>query len=532
MKGNETFKVAVKAMADVTAGAADGAGLHARAGRPLHSAPGQPEDHRRRGREAEDRSRRGSTRTSTATGTPRPPRSRSPSTSASGTGGSRPGDLVLMTAFGAGSSGVGAVAGDGEPRKSRVAGEKFLDCASTADPMTLALLFPGQGSQFVGMGKALCEASAAARARLRRGGRGPRLPDLEALLRGARGRAEAHRQHAARDPDALDRRARGPPRPVSGAARGRRVRGRPFAGRVLGRRRGGRPRLRRRRAARARARPLHAGGRPGRESARWRRSSVSPPAEVEAACAEAAQGEVVAPANFNSPEQTVIAGHAAAVERAVGGLPRAGRETRDPAARLGAVPLRADVAGAGDGCARSSRRPRFPTPRLPVVTNVDAEPAREADALRSALVRQMDSPVRWVESVQRLAARGRRPRSRDRAGQRPRGPRPPDRQGDQGRGLRGVRRGVAALLAVAVSVRLRDDGSLHRGEARRGRGVGRGALPLPDGRRGEAPRDGPDVRAQRRGRIRIRVGHQDRGPHRGHGAACGRDASTSRSAGT
>ena len=45
-------------------------------------------------------------------------------------------------------------------------------------------------------------------------------------------------------------------------------------------------------------------------------------------------------------------------------------------------------------------------PDLPVVTNVDAEPARDADALRSALVRQVDSPVRWVESVQRLAREG------------------------------------------------------------------------------------------------------------------------------
>ena len=129
------------------------------------------------------------------------------------------------------------------------------------------------------------------------------------------------------------------------------------------------------------------------------------PAEVEAACREAAQGEAVSPANYNSPEQTVIAGHAAAVARASEGCLARGAKRAIPLAGVRAVPLRADVARARedapllDGAA-------FADARIPVVTNVDAAAATAGGALRDALVRQIDSPVRWVESVQLLALQG------------------------------------------------------------------------------------------------------------------------------
>jgi [acyl-carrier-protein] S-malonyltransferase len=127
--------------------------------------------------------------------------------------------------------------------------------------------------------------------------------------------------------------------------------------------------------------------------------------DVEAACREAAGDEIVAPANFNSPEQTVIAGHAAAVARA-GEVCRA-----RGAKRVLPLPVSAPFHCALMAPARDRMRPlleaaSFRAARIPVVTNVDAAPASEASALRDALVRQIDAPVRWVETVRRLAAEG------------------------------------------------------------------------------------------------------------------------------
>ena len=130
-----------------------------------------------------------------------------------------------------------------------------------------------------------------------------------------------------------------------------------------------------------------------------------PPEEVEAACAEVAGGEIVAPANFNSPEQTVIAGHAAAVGRACE------RCTARGAKRAIPLPVSAPFHCALMAPARERMRPLLEAAemrdgRLPVVTNVDATPVSRPAQLRDALLRQIDSPVRWVESVRRLAADG------------------------------------------------------------------------------------------------------------------------------
>ncbi|MEP6993854.1 MAG: ACP S-malonyltransferase [Acidobacteriota bacterium] len=129
------------------------------------------------------------------------------------------------------------------------------------------------------------------------------------------------------------------------------------------------------------------------------------PADVEAACAQAAQGETVSPANYNSPEQTVIAGHAAAVARASQACLDRGAKRAIP------LPVSAPFHCALMSPAREKMRPlleraTFANARIPVMTNVDAGPESSGERLRDALLRQIDSPVRWVESVQRLAREG------------------------------------------------------------------------------------------------------------------------------
>ena len=127
--------------------------------------------------------------------------------------------------------------------------------------------------------------------------------------------------------------------------------------------------------------------------------------DVEAACREAAGDEVVSAANYNSPEQTVIAGHAAAVDRASAACLARG------AKRALRLPVSAPFHSALMRPARERmeellRKTDFADSEVPVVTNVDAEPASSGDVLRDSLVRQIDSPVRWVESVRRIAALG------------------------------------------------------------------------------------------------------------------------------
>jgi len=130
-----------------------------------------------------------------------------------------------------------------------------------------------------------------------------------------------------------------------------------------------------------------------------------PAVDVEAACREAAGDEVVSAANYNSPEQTVIAGHAAAVDRASAACLARG------AKRALRLPVSAPFHSALMRPARERmeellRKTDFADSEVPVVTNVDAEPASSGDVLRDSLVRQIDSPVRWVESVRRIAALG------------------------------------------------------------------------------------------------------------------------------
>jgi [acyl-carrier-protein] S-malonyltransferase len=127
-------------------------------------------------------------------------------------------------------------------------------------------------------------------------------------------------------------------------------------------------------------------------------------AAVGALVAEAALGEVLAIANWNAPGQVVVAGHRGAVERAVElARERGGKPRMLPVSAPFHCPL---MRPAREGLEPVLRETPFRDPEVPVVTNVDARPAATGAAARDALVRQIDSPVRWVESVEWMTARG------------------------------------------------------------------------------------------------------------------------------
>jgi [acyl-carrier-protein] S-malonyltransferase len=268
--------------------------------------------------------------------------------------------------------------------------------------VSLALLFPGQGSQFVGMGKELYESSPPARAV---------FDEADVVLGFAlsklcfEGPEEELKRTANTQPAILthsvaawrDLEARFPEK-IEGAAFA--------AGHSLG----------------EYSADVAAGALPFAEAVSLVRARGGfmqeavpqgvgamaailglPAPEVEVACREAAANEVVAPANFNSPEQTVIAGHAAAVERAGAACLARGAKKVIP------LPVSAPFHCALMTPARAKLKPllekaTFAGAVYTIVTNVDAKPEMEGSRLRDALIRQVDSPVRWVESVQRLAA--------------------------------------------------------------------------------------------------------------------------------
>jgi [acyl-carrier-protein] S-malonyltransferase len=126
--------------------------------------------------------------------------------------------------------------------------------------------------------------------------------------------------------------------------------------------------------------------------------------EVCAAVAGEA-GEVVSPANFNDPKQTVIAGGKAAVDRACEKLKAAGAKRALPLA-VSAPFHCALMKPAADELRVRLASVTLRTPRLPVLNNIDVAVASEPDAIRDALYRQAFGPVRWVEVVRALRSRG------------------------------------------------------------------------------------------------------------------------------
>src|SRR5258707_5386110 len=129
------------------------------------------------------------------------------------------------------------------------------------------------------------------------------------------------------------------------------------------------------------------------------------PAVVLDACKRAAEGKVCSAANLNSPEQTVISGHADAVKRAV-----------EIASQLGAkravvLPVSAPfhcalMMPAQEKLEKDLRKTEFAALRFPLVTNVDADTETSGDEARDALIRQVTMPVRWEESVRELIEEG------------------------------------------------------------------------------------------------------------------------------
>jgi [acyl-carrier-protein] S-malonyltransferase len=128
-------------------------------------------------------------------------------------------------------------------------------------------------------------------------------------------------------------------------------------------------------------------------------------AAIESACAEAAQGQVVAPANINCPGQVVIAGHKEAVARAIEGCKARGNKRAIPlpvsAPFHCALMLPAQERLAADLATLALR-----DPAVPLVNNVDARVVRSAGECREGLVRQVSGAVRWQQSVELLQQQG------------------------------------------------------------------------------------------------------------------------------
>jgi [acyl-carrier-protein] S-malonyltransferase len=267
--------------------------------------------------------------------------------------------------------------------------------------MSLAFVFPGQGSQAVGMGRALAESCPEARAVFEQADRSLGFALSRLCFEGPEGELQltANTQPAILAASVAALRAleaKGAPRPayVAGHSLGE------YSALVA-----------------AAALTLEDAVTTVRRRGEYMQEAV-PPGEgtmaavlgldlpgVEAACAEAAQGQVVAPANINCPGQVVIAGHAAAVERASEACKARG------AKRAVKLPVSAPfhcalMKPAQDRLERDLAALSFRDPAPPLVNNVEAEVVTAAAACREGLVRQVSGAVRWQQSVERLLALG------------------------------------------------------------------------------------------------------------------------------
>jgi [acyl-carrier-protein] S-malonyltransferase len=129
------------------------------------------------------------------------------------------------------------------------------------------------------------------------------------------------------------------------------------------------------------------------------------PADVAEVCKKAASGEVVSPANLNSPEQTVIAGTAAAVKRAVEIASQSGAK-RAVILSVSAPFHCALLMPAQQRLEPDLRAAKFSNLRFPLITNADAESITSGDEARESLIRQVTMPVRWLESVREMIEQG------------------------------------------------------------------------------------------------------------------------------
>lgn len=127
--------------------------------------------------------------------------------------------------------------------------------------------------------------------------------------------------------------------------------------------------------------------------------------DLDAVCRDAAQGQVVSPANYNSDGQVVIAGHTEAVDRAIELAKEKGAKRAMP------LPVSAPfhcslMVPAGDRLARVLENVEVRDMSLPVVSNVEARPNQDASRVRELLVKQVSAPVRWQETIAEMARLG------------------------------------------------------------------------------------------------------------------------------
>lgn len=126
---------------------------------------------------------------------------------------------------------------------------------------------------------------------------------------------------------------------------------------------------------------------------------------VEAICREVAEGQIVAPANYNSPGQLVIAGEASAIERAMHKCTDAG--ARRAMVLAVSVPSHCDLMRpAAIELGKRLEQIEIRTPAIPVLHNVNIQSHNKPENIRKALINQMSSPVRWTGTIQAMAERG------------------------------------------------------------------------------------------------------------------------------
>jgi [acyl-carrier-protein] S-malonyltransferase len=283
-----------------------------------------------------------------------------------------------------------------------------------AAPARVALVFPGQGSQKVGMGRAWAEASPAARRTFEEADAALGLPLARLCWEGPEEELNltANTQPALLAVSIAIHRALTAPAPPAGFAAPWPPLPRPVA--VAGHSLGEYSALvaagaldfadalrlvRRRGELMQQAVPVGEGA-----MAAFLGLDAATVAEVARDAAAAVQGEVCAVANLNAPGQTVVAGHRRAIERAVALARERGvrKATLLPVSAPFHSPL---MRPARLAMAELLAGTALRDPEVPVVTNVDAAPATTGEAARDALIRQIDSPVRWVESVEWMAGR-------------------------------------------------------------------------------------------------------------------------------
>lgn len=127
--------------------------------------------------------------------------------------------------------------------------------------------------------------------------------------------------------------------------------------------------------------------------------------EVRQICEEAALGEIVEPVNFNAPAQVVIAGHKGAIERACEAAKAKGAKRALPLAV--SAPFHSSLLKpASDRLRDRLSDLSFSTPAIPIINNVDVAVEDHVPAIKNALVRQAANPVRWVETIRKLGESG------------------------------------------------------------------------------------------------------------------------------